>query len=191
VARRGRLSKIDMLPDEATEDVIWVCQQLAERRLTQKDILAEFNERLAEKGIEAVSRDCLKRKSFRLAATQRRMAEAREMFEGLSSQFTAANVDENTVILGEFIKTLIIELLGDETGGRSPKQAMELARAYQATVSAQKISTARRQALEAEAKKMTEKVIEKVTQEAGLSPERAAQIRRDVLGLRAPKENGR
>ena len=53
---RGRLSSIDLLPEEAEEDVVWALEQLRARNLPQTVILAEFNERLADKGIEAISK---------------------------------------------------------------------------------------------------------------------------------------
>ena len=48
---RGRLSSIDLLPDEAEPEVVWALEQLRDRKLPQTAILAEFNERLADKGI--------------------------------------------------------------------------------------------------------------------------------------------
>lgn len=163
MAGRGRLSSIDLLPEEAADDIVWACEQLYQRERTQADILFELNDRLEAKGLEPVSKSAFNRKAMRLAAAQRRMQEARAMFDGLSSQFTAKNVDDNTVILGEFIKTLIVELIDDSAGRKSPKDAMELARAYQATVSAQKMSTDRRQKVDAEARKKLDHAVESAT----------------------------
>lgn len=166
---RGRLSSIDLLPDEAADDIVWACQQLAERKRTQADILFELNDRLEAKGLEPISRSAFSRKSMRLAAAQRRMAEAREMFSGLANQFQAKDVDDNTVILGEFIKTLIVELVDDSSGNKTPKQAMELARAYHATVAAQKISADRRRVLEQQLRQQAEKAVEAVAERRGLT----------------------
>lgn len=152
MAGRGRLGSIDLLPEEAEEDVIWVCQQLAERKRTQGEILEEFNGRLADKGLPLISKSAFNRRAVFLARTQSRVQEARAMFKGLATQFDAEDVDQNNIVLGEFLKTLIIELLQDTGGDRTPKQAMELARAFASTVSAQKVSTERRQKLEADAK---------------------------------------
>lgn len=111
------------------------------------------------------------------------------MFEGVSSQFTASDVDENTIILGEFIKTLIIELVGDGSGVKSPKEAMELARAFQSTVSAQKISTDRRQQIEKGLKDRVMKAAETAVDQvsgAGHVVDGAAvlkKIREDVYGI--------
>lgn len=186
---RGRLSSIDLLPDEAADDIIWATQELALRKRTQEEIRFEFNERLEVKGIEGISKSAFNRQAVRLAAAQRRMRDARAMFDGISSQFTASDVDESTIILGEFIKTLIIELVDDQSGDKSPKEAMELARAFQSTVSAQKISTDRRQKIEVEMKarliKAAETAVGEVS-EAGHPVDGAAvlkRIREDVYGI--------
>lgn len=189
MAERRRLSAIDMLPEEAADDIVWATQELAQRKRTQADILFELNDRLEAKGIEGISKSAFSRHSVNRAAAVRRMQEARAMFDGVSSQFTAADVDENTVILGEFIKTLIIELAGDGAGIKGPKEAMELARAFQATVSAQKISTDRRQKVEAEMKARVMKAAETAVgqvSEAGHPVDGAAvlkKIRQDVYGI--------
>jgi len=187
---RGRISSIDRLPEAAADDIVWVNQQLYQRTRDGQDILAEFNERLAAKGLGPISPAAFSRKSTRLAAAQRRMQEARAMFAGLSDEFTAGDVDDNTLILGEFIKALIQELVDDQAGMKSPKEAMELAKAYQATVSAQKMSSDRRLKLEAELQDKTDAAVEKVAQaatEAGLSAAVIEQLRRDFLGVRPKK----
>jgi len=184
---RGRLSSLDLLPEEATDDVIWACEQLALRTRTQSDILFELNDRLEAKGIEPISRSAFNRKAMRLAAAQRRMAEARAMFEGLATQFTAENVDEHTIVLGEYLKTLVIELLDDSAADRTPKQAMELARAFQSIVSAQAMSAERRRKLQAEFRKETEKTIEAVAHRQGLSRETVDLLRSEFLGIEPQK----
>lgn len=191
MAGRGRLSSIDLLPEDAADDVLWACQELYLNKRTQDEIRDDFNARLVAKGLDPISRSAFSRKAMRLSGAQRRMRDGRAMFEGLASEFTAQDVDQNTIVLGEFIKTLIQELVDDQSGLKDPKQAKELAQAYQATVSAQKISTDRRQKLENEFAQKTEKVIATVGIEAGLSAERIAQLRRDFLGVRdQPKKAG-
>lgn len=190
MAGRGRLNSLDLLPKEAEEDVIWVCQQLAARERTVSDIHFEFNDKLEAKGLEPVSRSAFYRAAADKAAAQMRMQRAREMFAGIASQFTAEDVDENTVILGEFIKTLIIELVHDGGGNKSPKEAMELARAYHATVAAQKISTDRRVKIEEAAKAKLIKAAEAVVTKAAAGgdgkvdpAEALRRIREDVYNI--------
>lgn len=189
MAGRGHLNSLDLLPAEAEDDVVWACQELAARSRTIQDILFEFNDRLQAKGLEPVSRSAFYRAAADKAAAQTRMQRARSMFEGIATQFTAEDVDENTIILGEFIKTLIIELVHDGSGAKDPKQAMELARAFQATVAAQKISTDRRQKIEAEAKAKLVKAVETAVGQVEADgqkingPELLRKIREDVYGV--------
>lgn len=189
MTERRRLSSIDLLPEEAADDIVWATQQLAGRERTQADILFELNDRLQAKGIDPISKSAFNRHSVNRAAAQRRMQEARAMFEGVSSQFNAADVDENTIILGEFIKTMIVELVGDGRGVKSPKDAMELARAFQATVSAQKISSDRRRQVEADLKGKVMKAAETAigaVAEGGHPVDGTAvlkRIRQDVYGI--------
>lgn len=185
---RGRLSSIDLLPPEAEEDKIWALGELAKRERTQAEILINLNDRLARKGVDAISSSAFNRHAMRKIRTASRMQEGRDLFAGMSKQFTAENVDEQTVVLGEFMKTLILELMIDREGEATPKDAMELARAYQSVVSAQKMSSERRAKLEREFAAKTEAAIEKVTAAIGLSADRAKQLRRDLLGVRLKDE---
>lgn len=182
MAGRGRLSSIDLLPEEARDDVLWAIQELNKRRRTQADILFEFNDRLEAKGLEPVSSSAFNRKAMRLAAMQRRLDEARHVFAGLADQFTPEVVDESSLALGEMIKMLINEMLDDPDN--SPKQAAELARAYQSVIQGQKLSAERRRRLEADYAAKAAKAIDKVATEVGLTAERADQLRRDILGVR-------
>lgn len=180
---RGRLSSIDMLQTEAADDVLWANQQLYVRERPIAEIFEEFNQRLAAKDIEPISRTAFYNRSLKVAAAQTRMREAREMFAGLASEFTAENVDENTVILGEYLKTLIQELAGDAAGIKTPKDAMELARAYQATVMAQKVSTDRRMKLQAEMASKTEVAVREVGKQNGWSEATVDETLARILGV--------
>ena len=89
-------------------------------------------------------------------------------------------------MVAEMVKTLVYELL--EKGGEAgftPKAAKEMADAIRSAASAQNMSADRRRKIEQEMAAKTEKVVDRVAKEAGLSAERAAQIRRDVLGVRS------
>lgn len=194
---RGRLSFWDTLPDWAEPVRIWAAEQLNDSKLTQLEILDEVNNRLRAaawaEGITAdvpqASRSSLNRLAMKLAEIGRRMRDAKAMYEGLSSQFDHQTVDESSIVLGEFLKTLVLELTA--TGAaKTPKDAMSLAGAYHKTISGQKISADRRRKLEEAFVEKTEAVIERVATEAGLSADRAAQIRRDVLGVRTTSLQG-
>ncbi len=192
---RGRLSFWDTLPDWAEPARLVASKLLNENKLTQLEILDQVNgelRRLAwEEGISEApqaSKSSLNRLSMKLAGLSRRMRDARAMFEGLNEHLDHDSVDESSVILGEFLKTLILELNVDGAA-TDPKGAMELARAYLAAVQGQKISAERRAKLQREYESKTAKVIDTVAKEAGLSKATIAQLRREFLGVRSKKDS--
>lgn len=158
---RGRLSSLDLLPDEAQDDLIWAMGELNARQRTQADILFELNDRLAAKGIDPISASAFNRKSMRLAKRTKQLEERRHLYAGIAEKLTPEKIAGDDLILGEFLKTLIDDLL--EGDGLSPKNAMELARAYQSVVMAQGKSAETRRVLEEEAKRKIAEAVEKVT----------------------------
>lgn len=180
---RGRLSSMDLIPEEGQDDIVWAVAELNKREKTANDILAELNDRLAAKDIDPISKSAFNRKSVKLAAMSNRLNEARHIFSGLAPQFTAEKVDEGTIVLGEFIKLLLFELAQNEGAAIGTKGAMELARAYLAAIQAQKISAERRRALEADFKAEAEKAIKKVAAVRGVSAEATEALRRELFGI--------
>ncbi len=180
---RGRLSSMDLVPEEGQDDIVWAVGELNKRDKTQDEILFELNDRLAAKDIDPIRRSAFNRKSVKLAAMSNRLNEARHIFAGLAPQFTADKVDEHTVVLGEFIKLLIFELAQNEGGDLGSKGAMELARAHLAVIQGQKISADRRRVLEAEFKAKADEAIEKVAKARGVSAEATQALRRELFGV--------
>lgn len=180
---RGRLSSLDLVPEEGRDDVIWALGELNKRGRTQADILFELNDRLAVHGIEPISRSAFSRASIRTAHAARRISEARAVFAGIADQFTPESIDENSIVLGEVIKTLILELLDDPD--QTPKGAMELSRAFLATIQGQRMSSDRRQKLQAELAAKTAQAVDRVGQRQGLSAEMVDQIKAQILGLKS------
>jgi hypothetical protein len=76
---RGRLSSIDMLPEDAEPDVVWALEQLRERTMPQNAILDEFNKRLADRGIAKVSKSSWSRYAVRKAIQFRKLDEVQRM----------------------------------------------------------------------------------------------------------------
>lgn len=182
---RGRLSSIDMLPEEADQDIAWALEQLRDRKMAQAAILAEFNSRLADRGVGGVSKSAFSRWAVRKAIQFRRLDEVRHITAEIVADIGTDGADQVTVAVAELMKVAIYELL--EKGTPDPKGVMEMSRALQSVVSAQKTSAEHRKRLEEQIRAKTEAAVEKVEKmaaEAGLSAERAAQIRREVLGLR-------
>ena len=69
---RGRLSGIDLLPDEARPVIDWCNEQLKARRVPQTELLVETNQRLADLGLPAVSSSSFNRHSISVAGGRRR-----------------------------------------------------------------------------------------------------------------------
>jgi len=183
---RGRLSSLDMLPDEAQDDLIWALGQLNKRRRSQADILFELNDRLAVRGIEPVSRSAFNRKAMRLAKRTMQLEERRHVYAGIAERLTPEEVSKADIVLGEFLKTLIDELLDGEA--LDSKNAMELAKAYKETVVAQRHSAEHRRKLEAEAQAKITKAVDAVEgefQKKGTTDgaEILRRIREDVYGI--------
>jgi hypothetical protein len=181
---RGRLSSIDLVPEHAQDDIVWACAELNKRERSQEDIRFELNNRLEVKGVEPISRSAFNRKALRLSMAARRLDEARHIFAGLADQFTPEKVDENNIVLGEFIKLLVFELAQDDAAKQSPKGAMELSKAYLAAVQAQRLSADRRQRLDAEARSLAARAIDKVGAARGLSTEAKEEFKRELFGVR-------
>ena len=83
---RGRLSSIDLLPEEADGVVAWAFQELKNRERMQKDIHEEFNEKLSELSLGPISLSAFNRHSIRLATMARRHAEVRAITSSLTAQ---------------------------------------------------------------------------------------------------------
>jgi hypothetical protein len=181
---RGRLSSIDLLPEDAESDIIWALEALRERTMPAKAILDEFNARLADRGIAGVSKSAFSRWSIRKAIQFRRLDEVRAITSDVVTGLGTDGADQVTVAVAEMLKVAIYESL---EGQLDPKSIMELSRALGSAVSAQKTSADHRRKLEEQVAATVVKAADRAGEaasEAGLSADRVAQIRRDVLGVR-------
>ncbi|MBD3746712.1 MAG: DUF3486 family protein [Sphingopyxis terrae] len=174
---RGRLSSIDMLPEEAEPDIVWALDQLRAREKPSKMILAEFNSRLADRGIGAVSKSAWGRWSIRKAIQFRRLDEARHIASELVPSLGTDGPDHVTVMIAEMVKVSALELL--EGGEVSSKGLMELSRAVSSAVAAQKVSAENRRKLEDEVEQRLAKAaaaVSDVGKAAGVGPETLQKI---------------
>jgi hypothetical protein len=179
---RGHLSSIDMLPDEAEGAIIWANEQLRERHLPSAVILTEFNERLADIGIPAISKSAWGRYAVRKAIQFRRLDEIQRMGSELARTMDAKAPDQVTIAVAEMLKVAAFELL--EGGELSTKGIMELSRALQSAVGAQKTSAEYREKLEKEVQARLSEAAAKVGKlgKKGVSKEAIEEINRALLG---------
>jgi hypothetical protein len=181
---RGRLSSIDMLPEEAEADVVWALEQLRERSMPQTAILDEFNKRLADRGIAKVSKSSWSRYAVRKAIQFRKLDEVQRMSGELVASLGSDGPDQVTVAVAEMLKLAMFRLLEDKE--MDSKGVMELARALSSAVSAQRGSEEYRRRLEQRVNAQVEKAADKaeeLARDAGLSADRIAQLRREFLGV--------
>jgi hypothetical protein len=180
---RGHLSTIDMLPDEAEGAIVWANEQLRERKLPSAVILAEFNERLADLGMAPISKSAWGRYAVRKAIQFRRLDEIQRMGGELARTMDAKAPDEVTVAVAELLKVAIFEILED--GEVSAAGIMQMSRALQSVVSAQKTSAEYRERLEKEVQERLAKAAKdagEIGKKKGVSPEAIAEINRALLG---------
>jgi hypothetical protein len=179
---RGRLSSLDLLPEEAQDDLVWACQELYAAKRTQADILFEFNDRLAVKGIEPISRSAFNRRAIKLAASLRRMQETKEIFSALSAHLDPERLDEHSVALGEFLKQVVFELIQPGAAALNPQGAMMLSRAFRDILHGQKISAERRAQLEKEFATKASRAVEKIAGQRGTDPTTIEAIKAALRG---------
>ena len=191
---RGRLSSIDLWPDEADYLVEWALVELGKNDRTQIDILAELNNKIAEfnasgqidEPIEPVTSSTFNRYTMRLAREQRRKHENQLIMSALHKDLDPKESAKQDQVLIEFLKTLSFEILTSSSKKElNSKNVLELANAYRAIVQAEISSNKLRKDLEKEFDAKTEKVIEQASKAAGLTAETVAQLRRDFLGVRS------
>lgn len=180
---RGRLSAIDMLPEEAEEDIAWALEQLRTRKLPQTALLEEFNLRLADKGLAPVSKSSWNRYSVRKAIMFRKLDEMQRMSGELMASLGTEGPDQVTVAVAEMLKLAAFQALEDDN--MTTKGIMELSRALQSAVGAQKTSAEYRQRLEAELQAKLAKAADAVNAigaKSGISKEALDEINRRLLG---------
>ncbi len=180
---RGHLSSIDMLPDEAEGAIVWANEQLRTRKLPAGAILAEFNERLADIDLPPVSKSAWGRYAVRKAIQFRRLDEIQRMGGELARSMDAKAPDEVTVAVAELLKVAIFEILED--GEVSTTGIMQMSRALQSAVAAQKTSAEYRERLEKEVQARLAQAAKnagEIGKRKGVSPEAIAEINRALLG---------
>jgi hypothetical protein len=197
---RGRLSAIDQLPEWADDAKLWAFEQLKERKLTQLEILDEFNARLRtaawEQGITdppQISKSAFNRTAVRLAVIGRRLQETREIASVLAPKLDEAGDNSVTLLVSETIKTLVHEMLANAgelaADGDTAEMLMMTARALKHAEEAKRISADTRVKIETQFKAQAEKAVETVARTRGLSAETAEEIKSKILGI-APRTAG-
>jgi Protein of unknown function (DUF3486) len=192
---RGQLSSLDVLPDwaEPAERRAFTC--LKENKLTQLEILDQLNSELRllalEQGITTppqISRSAFNRKSMRLAAIGRRLADTREIASVLAARFEDGGDEDLTLLAAETIKTIVFEALENAKEIKATPASAEMmanfANAVKAAEQAKKVTADTRIIIEKNFRKVASEAIDAVDRQKGLSPETKAAFMAEVLGVR-------
>ncbi|CUY26130.1 DUF3486 family protein [Serratia marcescens] len=183
---RGRPSKIDLLP-ESIRDALH--QMLRDKRHTQEEIREAINALIDQHELPddmQLSRTGLNRYASRMEAIGSKIRASREMAEIWAAKLGSAPTSDVGKLLMEFVKTLAFETsmaLAETEKTVEPKALGQLALVAQRIEAAQMVSHKRekeiRQAFAEEAAATAEKIVS----QAGLSADKAADIKRQILGI--------
>lgn len=183
-------STIDTLPP----DIKSALQQLLQDpRMTQLEVTAKINALLEADGHEErVTKSSVNRYAVKMAEVGEKLRQSRDVAEMFIAKVGAAPQGQTGLLINEILRTLAFDLslkiqdadLGDpETLASTIDQLKALALATQrleqsATLNVKRESDIRKQALEDAAKEVS-----KIAKKGGLSAERAAEIRNQILGV--------
>lgn len=160
---RGRLSSLDLLPEDAEPDLVWALETLRERSMPQNAILNELNARLADRGIAKLSKSSFSRWAIRKAIQFRRLDEVRAITGDIIGNLGPDGADNVTMAVSEMLKAAVYERL---EGDNNPKALLELSRALSSAVAAQRASAEHRRQLQVELEARLKKTADAVA-EAG------------------------
>ncbi|EFA9400435.1 DUF3486 family protein [Shigella sonnei] len=185
---RGRLSKVDLLPDSIREQLH---QMLREKRHTQEEIREAINALIDEYNLPEemqLSRTGLNRYAIRMEKVGAKIRASREMAEVWAAKLGSAPTSDVGKLLMEFVKTLAFETsmsMAEDDKPVAPKALGQLALVAQRLEAAAMTSHKREKAIrDAFAQEMAEKT-EELVRTGGLSGGAADTIKREILGISA------
>ncbi|EFB2278997.1 DUF3486 family protein [Escherichia coli] len=185
---RGRLSKVDLLPDSIREQLH---QMLREKRHTQEEIREAINALIDEHNLPEemqLSRTGLNRYAIRMEKVGAKIRASREMAEVWAAKLGSAPTSDVGKLLMEFVKTLAFETsmsMAEDDKPVAPKALGQLALVAQRLEVAAMTSHKREKAIrDAFAQEMAEKT-EELVRTGGLSGGAADTIKREILGISA------
>lgn len=181
---RGRLSSLELLPEEAQPDLLWLNQELRQGNRLQTELLDVFNGRLAALGIEPISKSAFSRYSVRKATQFRELDETRRISIELAEMLGTDSADKMTIAVAELLKLTSFKLL--ENGGLDPMDVMSIARAIKDTTTAQRQSAEYRRTLQRELAEEVEKAaadVAEIGKVSGITEETMRKITNRLKGI--------
>ncbi|WP_262140665.1 DUF3486 family protein [Serratia ficaria] len=164
-------------------------QMLRDKRHTQEEIREAINALIDQHELPddmQLSRTGLNRYASRMEAIGSKIRASREMAEIWAAKLGSAPTSDVGKLLMEFVKTLAFETsmsLAEEEGTVAPKALGQLALVAQRIEAAQMVSYKREKEIRQAFAEEAAAAAEKITKQAGLTAETAADIRRQILGI--------
>ncbi len=189
-SKRGRLSSIDLLPEEAHPHVRAAIDALTQRKRPQDDIREELNGHLLALGFNPVSRSAFNRKALALSEVGERIRQGREMAAIFAEKMDEAPQGDVGLLINETIKTLVYDVIMDQAlsdSSASMKMLKEASITLFRLEQARKISVKVHGEITDRVIEQTSEVVEAAVKERGLSRETAEDIKAKILGIAKPQ----
>lgn len=184
---RGRLSSLDLLPEEAEPAVMRAMDALKERKKPQAQILRVLNMELEAIGAKPISKSAFNRKALWLASYGRQLEQAREIASVWAERLEETPDGDVGMLLGETLKTLIFDVLTEASlSKKSPSMVMlgVASEALRNLEKARELSVNNAVKIKREFYTDAKKAVDRVAKEKGLSKDTVAAIKQQILGVR-------
>lgn len=189
-AKRGRLSSIDLLPEEAQPFICEALDELRKRKKPQTQILSVLNLKLGGIDCAPISRSAFNRKALWLAAYGAQMEHAREIASIVGEKLEAAPEGDVGLLLSETLKTMIFDVLAEASLSKESPSMVMLGVASEAVRNLEKareISVGTRAKIDKEFRSKALAAVDKVAADKGLSAETVTAIKANILGIKQPR----
>lgn len=183
---RGRLSSIQLLPDEAFPHVRQAIEQLKDHKRPQEAIREELNGHLLGLGLDPVSRSAFNRYSLRLAIQGEKLIKFREVAAIWGEKLKDAPKDDVSLLLNETMMVMIYDIITDH---QVSDEAVSMKMMREAALALRSLALQKKATVESTIKQereLVEKVdaaVEVAVKAAGLSAETAEEIKAKILGI--------
>lgn len=190
-AKRGRLSSIDLLPEVAQPDIAWAYEEIKARNKPQNIILDELNARLADRGLQGISKSAFNRRVLWLMGVGDSMMKAREIAGIMAEKLDKAPEGDVGLLLNEMVKTIVFDILsGAQLNDKvTMNMAVNAATALDKLENARKISVETRARIARDFQRKASDAVDQVAKSAGLSAATVTKIKEQLLGVKlGPKK---
>jgi Protein of unknown function (DUF3486) len=191
--KRGRLSSIDLLPEEAWPHVKLALAALAENKREAESIREELNLHLSGiDGCQPISRSAFNRKSLQLAKIGMDISRAREMAAVFAEKVNDMPEGDVGMLINEMCKVIIYNMTAEASAmdmEASAKMMKEVSLAVYRLEQAGAISVKRRSLIVDRAKAEAGEAVKTVAKAKGLTGDVVNSILDQILGKPERVEN--